>query len=102
MVDPQTTLGEQLLDLAIGERKAQVPADREQDHLRLKLAPLEQSGNRWGEEHRPSLSGQATKVATLPVLLLPWSLKLAPAEVFKQGFKPLPCFFQAFGRITQP
>jgi hypothetical protein len=56
MVDPQTTLGEQLLDLAIGERKAQVPADREQDHLRLKLAPLEQSGNRWGEEHRPSLS----------------------------------------------
>jgi hypothetical protein len=41
MVDPQTTLGEQLLDLAIGERKAQVPADREQDHLWLKLAPLE-------------------------------------------------------------
>jgi hypothetical protein len=32
--------------------KSQVPADREQDHLRLKLAPLEQSGNRWGEEHR--------------------------------------------------
>jgi len=22
------------------------------------------------------------------VLLLPWSLKLAPVEVFKQGFKP--------------
>src|SRR5580693_8850816 len=66
MVDPQTTLGEQLLDLAIGERKAQVPADREQDHLRLKLAPLEQSGNRWGEEHRPSLSGQTSKLATLP------------------------------------
>src|SRR5580693_9164813 len=63
MVDPQTTLGEQLLDLAIGERKAQVPADREQDHLRLKLAPLEQSGNRWGEEHRPSLSGQTSKLA---------------------------------------
>ena len=66
MVDPQTTLGKQLLDLAIGERKAQVPADREQDHLRLKLAPLEQSGNRWGEEHRPSLSGQTSKLATLP------------------------------------
>jgi hypothetical protein len=66
MVDPQTTLGEQLLDLAIGERKAQVPADREQDHLRLKLAPLEQSGNRWGEEHRPNLSGQTPKLATLP------------------------------------
>ena len=64
MVDPQTTLGEQLLDLA------QVLADREQDHRRLKLAPLEQSGNRWDTEH-PSilaarLSGQASKVATLP------------------------------------
>src|ERR1700757_1217698 len=70
MVDPQTTLGEQLLDLAIAERKAQVPADREQDHLRLKLAPLEQSGNRWDTEHpsilAASLSGQAFKVATLP------------------------------------
>src|SRR5271166_2340133 len=71
MVDPQTTLGEQLLDLAIGERKAQVPADREQDHLRLKLAPLEQSGNRWGEEHRPSLSGQTSKLATLPKGAMP-------------------------------
>ncbi len=39
---------------------------QEQDNLRLKLAPLEQSGNRWGEEHRPSLSGQASKLATLP------------------------------------
>src|SRR5208283_1991000 len=67
MVDPQTTLGEQLLDLAIGERKAQVPADRKQDHLRFKLSPLEQSGNRWGEEHRPSLSGQTSKLATLPI-----------------------------------
>jgi hypothetical protein len=41
MVNPQTTLGEQLLNLAIGELKAQVPANREQDYLRLKLAPLE-------------------------------------------------------------
>jgi hypothetical protein len=50
--------------------RAVVPADREQDHLRFKLAPLEQSGNRWDTEH-PSilaarLSGQASKVATLP------------------------------------
>jgi hypothetical protein len=28
MVDPQTTLGEQLLDLAIGQRKAQAPEGR--------------------------------------------------------------------------
>jgi hypothetical protein len=41
MVNPQTTLCEQLLDLAIGERKAQVPADRQQDDLRLKLTPFE-------------------------------------------------------------
>jgi hypothetical protein len=66
MVDPQTTPGEQLLDLAIGERKAKVPADREQDHLRLKLAPLEQSGNRWARSIGPALSGQTSKLATLP------------------------------------
>src|ERR1700757_5341964 len=63
-------LGEQLLHVTVGKREAQVPADREQDHLRFKLAPLEQSGNRWDTEH-PSilaarLSGQASKVATLP------------------------------------
>jgi hypothetical protein len=54
----------------VGKREAQVPADRKQDHLRFKLAPLEQSGNRWDTEI-PSilaarLSGQASKVATLP------------------------------------
>jgi hypothetical protein len=37
MVDPQPTLGEQLLDLVVGKREAQVPADRQQDHLRFKL-----------------------------------------------------------------
>jgi len=39
MVDPQTTLEGQFLDLAIGEREGQVPADREQDHFRLILTP---------------------------------------------------------------
>jgi hypothetical protein len=32
------------------ETKRPVLLPSEQDHLRLKLAPLEQSGNRWGEE----------------------------------------------------
>ena len=70
MLDPHITLGEQFLDLPIGEREVQVPADPEQDNFRLKLAPLEQSGNRWDTEH-PSilaarLSDQASKFATLP------------------------------------
>jgi hypothetical protein len=47
-------LGEQLLHVTVGKREAQVPADRKQDHLRFKLAPLEQSGNRWDTEHRAS------------------------------------------------
>ena len=37
MVGVQAPLGEQLLDLAIGERKAQVPADREQELLKHPL-----------------------------------------------------------------
>ena len=70
VVGAQAPLGEQLLHITIGKRKAQIPADRKQDHLRFKLAPLEQSGNRWDTEI-PSilaarLSGQASKVATLP------------------------------------
>src|SRR5208283_3914187 len=43
-------LGEQLLHVTVGKREAQVPADRKQDHLRFKLAPLEQPGNRWNTE----------------------------------------------------
>src|SRR5271166_5027005 len=70
VIGVQAPLGEQLLHVTVGKRETQVPADREQDHLRFKLAPLEQSGNRWDTEH-PSilaarLSGQASKVATLP------------------------------------
>src|SRR5208282_5035122 len=71
VIGVQAPLGEQLLHITVGKREAQVPADRKQDHLRSKLAPLEQSGNRWDTEH-PSilaarLSGQASKVATLPI-----------------------------------
>src|SRR5271166_4283781 len=70
VIGVQAPLGEQLLHVAVGKREAQVPTDRKQDHLRFKLAPLEQSGNRWDTEH-PSilaagLSDQAFKFATLP------------------------------------
>jgi hypothetical protein len=70
VIGVQAPLDEQLLHITVGKREAQVPADRKHDHLRFKLTPLEQSGNRWDTEH-PSilaarLSGQASKVATLP------------------------------------
>ena len=34
MVDLDTAFGEQLFDVAVGEAKAQVPADRQHDHIR--------------------------------------------------------------------
>src|SRR5208337_2517676 len=70
VVDQKSALGKEFLHIAVGKGEAQVPADRKQDDLRFKLAPLEQSGNRWDTEHpgilAASLSGQASKVATLP------------------------------------
>ena len=33
MVDLDTSLGEQLLDIAVGQAEAQVPADRQHDHV---------------------------------------------------------------------
>jgi hypothetical protein len=47
VIGVQAPLGEQLLHVTVGKRETQVPADRKQDHLGFKLAPLEQSGNRW-------------------------------------------------------
>ena len=41
VIGAQVSFGEQLLDVPLGKREAQVPADRKQDHLRFKLAPLE-------------------------------------------------------------
>jgi hypothetical protein len=41
VIGVQTSLGKQLLHVTVGKREAQVPADRKQDHLRLKLPPLE-------------------------------------------------------------
>jgi hypothetical protein len=42
------------------------PADREQDHLRFKLAPLEQTGNGGCEDPIGSAYPTTPRVATLP------------------------------------
>jgi hypothetical protein len=45
VIGAQAPLGEQLLDVAVGKREAQIPADRQENDLRFKLAPLEQTGD---------------------------------------------------------
>jgi hypothetical protein len=45
VVGVQAPLDQQLLHITIGKRKTQIPADGKHDHLRFKLAPLEQTGN---------------------------------------------------------
>jgi len=45
VIGVQTPLGEQVPPRHGEKREAQVPADRKQDHLRFKLAQLEQTGN---------------------------------------------------------
>ena len=70
VIGVQAPLGQEFLYVAIREREAQIPTDGQENHLRFKLAPPEQTGNRRHTEH-PSilaarLSGQASKVATLP------------------------------------
>jgi hypothetical protein len=63
----EPTLGQKLLDVAVRKREAQISADRQENDLRFKLAPLEQTANRRVQkEHPTSLSRQACKVATLP------------------------------------
>ena len=65
----EPTLGQKLLDVAVRKREAQIPADRQENDLWFKLAPLEQAANRRVQkEHPTSLSRQACKVATLRYL----------------------------------
>jgi len=49
VIGVQATLGKEFLHVTVGKREAQVPADRKEDHLRFKLAPLEQFANRRGQ-----------------------------------------------------
>src|SRR5580700_5023806 len=68
VIHREPTLGQKLLDVAVRKREAQIPADRQENDLRFKLAPLEQAANRRVQkEHPTSLSRQACKVATLPM-----------------------------------
>src|SRR5262249_21304007 len=68
VIGVQAPLGQQLLHITIGKREAQIPTDSQENHLRFKLAPLEQTRNRTREqEHRTNLSDHSCKVATLPV-----------------------------------
>jgi hypothetical protein len=41
VIGVQAALGKKFLHVTVGKREAQVPADRKQDDLRLKLPPLE-------------------------------------------------------------
>jgi hypothetical protein len=56
-------IGEQLLDVAVRKGKAQVPPHCQQDDLRLKLPPFEQTANRRGQEGiRPAYHGLPVKL----------------------------------------
>jgi len=41
VIDLDTPFGQQLLDIAVGQAVAQIPTDRDHDHLRRKPEPSE-------------------------------------------------------------
>ena len=41
VIDRKSAFGNEFFHVAVGQREAQVPANRQQDDLRFKLAPLE-------------------------------------------------------------
>jgi hypothetical protein len=41
VVDQKSALGKEFLNVTVGQREAQVPANRKQDHLWFKLSLLE-------------------------------------------------------------
>ena len=50
MVDRKSALTKEFFHVAVGQREAQVPANRQQDDLRFELPPLEKTRNRRREE----------------------------------------------------
>ena len=66
VIGVQAPLGKEFLHVTGRQGEAQVPADCQEYHLRLKLTPLEQTGNRWDEDHPSILAARLHKVATLP------------------------------------
>jgi hypothetical protein len=76
VVDQKSALSKEFLDVTVRERKAQVPADRKQDHFRFKSPPLEKTRNRRRQqEHQLSISDCSCKVATLPFLQTEFGLE---------------------------
>jgi hypothetical protein len=73
MVDLDTSLGEEFLKVAVGQAEAQVPADRQHDHIRREAEAGEGGARRdrpagfgerssWSESHRPdNLTANATE-----------------------------------------
>jgi hypothetical protein len=45
VIGVQAPLGQQLLNITIGKRKTQIPTNRQKNHFRFKLAPLEETGD---------------------------------------------------------
>jgi hypothetical protein len=62
VVDLDAAFGEQLLDVAVGEAEAQVPADRQHDHIRREAEPA--------KADRGMGSGRTRRVLISPVWLL--------------------------------
>jgi hypothetical protein len=59
VIHREPTLGQKLLNVAVRKGEAQIPADRQENDLRFKLAPLEQAANRRVQKDHPtSLSRQ--------------------------------------------
>jgi hypothetical protein len=46
MIGVQASLGEQLLDVPVGQGKTQIPTSCQKDDFRFELPPLEQTANR--------------------------------------------------------
>jgi hypothetical protein len=76
VVDLDTALSEQLLDIAVGQAEAQVPADRDDDDLGWELkadegGPRDGSGTRAASSHAPvSLLEGVTANATVPCIVM--------------------------------
>jgi hypothetical protein len=94
VVDRKSALAKEFFHVTVGQREAQVPANRQQDNLRFELPPFEKTRNgRCEQKHRTSLSDHASKVATLPFYAkyaCPGSHALSP--FFEHPFARLGCF----------
>ena len=70
MIGVHTPLGQQFLHVPVRQGKTQMPTNRQKNDFWFKLAPLEQTANRRGQEkHLASISRDDCKVATLATSL---------------------------------